>query len=143
MNVATILKEKGRSVTTMSPQATMLEVCNKLAEKRIGAIVIVGEKGRVDGIVTERDVIRTVAEHGPKALELNVTEVMTKDIECCCEAEPVDQVMESMTRGRFRHLPVMEDGGLVGIISIGDVVKNHVAEVEMEVLAMRSYLASG
>lgn len=143
MNVATILKEKGRAVTTIKPEATLQEVVEKLAAKRIGAIVIVGEKGHVDGIVSERDVIRAIAAHGEKALHLKVTDVMTRHIECCCESDPVDQLMETMTRGRFRHLPVMEDGGLVGIISIGDVVKNHVAEVEMEVLAMRSYLASG
>lgn len=143
MNVATILKEKGRTVATLSPEATLLDVSKKLSIKRIGAVVIVGEGGKVSGIISERDIIRMIAKTGADALNARVGDVMTKDIEHCQESDPVDEVMEAMTKGRFRHLPVMEDGALVGIISIGDVVKNHVAEVEMEVSAMRSYLATG
>lgn len=143
MNVATILSQKGRTVATLSPSATLQDVSEKLSLKRIGAIVIVGDGGNVDGIISERDVIRAVAKSGAEALRMRVSEVMTRDIECCGESDPVDELMEVMTKGRFRHLPVIEDGALVGIISIGDVVKNHVAEVEMEVSAMRSYLATG
>lgn len=143
MNVATILKEKGRDVSTLSPDATLLDVSEKLSLKRIGAIVIVGDGGKVAGIVSERDIIRALAKMGCDALDARVKDVMTCDIESCQESDPVDEVMEAMTKGRFRHLPVIEDGALVGIISIGDVVKNHVAEVEMEVSAMRSYLATG
>lgn len=143
MNVASILKAKGRAVATLSPEATLQDVCKKLSLKRIGAIVIVGEGGSVAGIISERDVIRAVSKMGAEALLCRVSDMMTRDVECCEESDAVDEIMEMMTKGRFRHLPVIEDGGLVGIISIGDVVKNHVAEVEMEVSAMRSYLATG
>ena len=143
MNVATILKVKGRAVSTARPDTALLDITQKLAAKRIGAIVIVGESGRVAGIISERDVIRALAERGVEALNLPVAEIMTRNVITCQESSPVDELMELMTKGRFRHLPVMEDDALVGIISIGDVVKNHIAEVEMEVSAMRGYLATG
>jgi len=143
MNVATILKAKGRSVTTVRPDQSLQDVANKLAARKIGAVVVVGENGIVDGIISERDVIRAVAERGTSALELHVARVMTRDVVTCTETSLVDELMEMMTAGRFRHLPVVEDGALVGIVSIGDIVKNHIATVEMEVSAMRSYLATG
>lgn len=144
MNVAAILKSKGRAVTTERPDATLLEVSSKLAAKKIGAIVIVAERGRIAGIISERDVIRAIAERGEAALGGPVSTVMTHNVITCHESATLDDLMESMTQGRFRHLPVVDDdGALVGIISIGDVVKNHIAEVEMEVSAMRGYLATG
>ena len=143
MNVATILKLKGRSVATARPDSSLLEVVAKLNAKRIGAIVVVGDNAHVAGIISERDVIRAIAEGGVDALQWPVSEVMTADVISCHEASMLDDMMELMTQGRFRHLPVMEDGALVGIISIGDVVKNHVAEVELEAQSMRSYLATG
>jgi CBS domain-containing protein len=143
MNVAAILKSKGRAVSTARPDATLLEVSQKLAQKKIGAIVIVGEGGKLTGIISERDVIRAISEHGAEALQLPVSSVMTKAVVKCTEMSPIDELMELMTKGRFRHLPVIEDDKLIGIVSIGDVVKNHIAEVEMEVTAMRGYLATG
>lgn len=143
MNVATILKAKGRSVTTVRPDQTLHDVVTKLAARKIGAVVVVGENGAVEGIISERDLIRAIAEGGALALELPVSRFMTREVITCHESNHVDEMMEMMTSGRFRHLPVVEDGALVGIVSIGDVVKNHVAEVEMEVSAMRSYLATG
>lgn len=143
MNVATILKAKGRSVTTARPDTTLHEVATKLAARKIGAVVVVGDNGAVDGILSERDVIRAIAERGVAALEMPASRFMTRDVITCSESSLVDETMEIMTTGRFRHLPVVEDGALVGIISIGDVVKNHVATVEMEVSAMRGYLATG
>lgn len=143
MNVATILKAKGRSVTTVRPDQTLQDVVTKLAARKIGAVVVVGENGAVEGIISERDLIRAIAEGGALALEFPVSRFMTRDVITCQESNHVDEMMEMMTSGRFRHLPVVEDGALVGIVSIGDVVKNHVAEVEMEVSAMRSYLATG
>lgn len=143
MNVATILKSKGRSVATARPENTLLEIVSKLHAKRIGAIVIVGENGHVDGIVSERDVIRAIAEGGAAALLNPVSSAMTADVVSCQECNALDELMELMTQGRFRHLPVMDDNSLVGIISIGDVVKNHIAEVEMEATSMRNYLATG
>jgi CBS domain-containing protein len=143
MNVASILKLKGRAVSTVRPNATLLDVAKKLGSKKIGAIVVVGENGNVTGIISERDIIRAVAERGAPALSLMVSEVMTRNVVSCQETSELDELMETMTKGRFRHLPVIEDDALVGIVSIGDVVKFHVAEVEMEVSAMRNYLATG
>jgi CBS domain-containing protein len=143
MNVASILKLKGRAVSTVRPNATLLDVAKKLGTKKIGAIVVVGENGNVAGIISERDIIRAVSERGAPALSLMVSEVMTRTVVSCRETSEIDELMETMTKGRFRHMPVIEDDALVGIISIGDVVKFHVAEVEMEVSAMRNYLATG
>ncbi len=143
MNVATILKAKGRSVTTVRPDTRLQEAVAKLANRKIGAIVVVGENGNVDGIISERDVIRAISESGAAALEAPVSRFMTSEVVTCQETSLVDELMQMMTAGRFRHLPVVEDQGLVGIVSIGDIVKNHLAEVEMEVSAMRDYLATG
>ncbi len=143
MNVASILKAKGRAVTTARPNATLLDVAKKLGPKKIGAVVVVGDNGHVAGIISERDIIRAVSEHGAAALSMVVSEVMTRNVVACGETSELDELMEMMTKGRFRHLPVIEDDALVGIISIGDVVRHHVAEVEMEVSAMRNYLATG
>ncbi len=143
MNVAAILKAKGRAVATARPDSTVLDIVQKLNAKKIGAIVVVGDSGQVAGIISERDVIRIVAERGISALQVPVSEVMTRAVVSCKESSALDELMEIMTRGRFRHLPVIDEGALVGIISIGDVVKHHVAEVEMEVSAMKNYLATG
>lgn len=143
MNVASILKAKGRAVTTVRPNATLLDVAKKLGPKKIGAVVVVGDNGHVAGIISERDIIRAISEHGAAALSMAVSDVMTRNVVACGETSELDELMEMMTKGRFRHLPVIEDDALVGIISIGDVVRHHVAEVEMEVSAMRNYLATG
>jgi len=141
MNVAAILRQKGRAVTTAGPSATLLEIAAKLSAKRIGAIVVVDPQGEVAGIVSERDIIRALAAQGPESLTSSVEEVMTKQVVTCQETDTLDELMAMMTARRFRHLPVLTDGALVGIISIGDVVKHHVAEVEMEATAMRDYIA--
>jgi CBS domain-containing protein len=141
MNVAAILRQKGRAVTTVGPSATLLEIAAKLSAKRIGAIVVVDPQGEVAGIISERDIIRALAAHGPDCLTSSVQEVMTKQVVTCQETDTLDELMAMMTARRFRHLPVLTDGALVGIISIGDVVKHHVAEVEMEATAMRDYIA--
>ncbi len=143
MNVIQILKAKGRAVTTARPDTTLLDISRKLAARKIGAIVIVGDGGRLEGIISERDVIRALAERGEAALKVSVSEVMTREVVSCQENTTLDELMELMTQGRFRHVPVLEGGALVGIVSIGDVVKHHIAEVEMEVSAMRGYLATG
>lgn len=140
MNVATILKQKGRAVTTASPLTTLLDIANKLAAKRIGAMVIVGAGGEVAGIVSERDIIRMLGSDGPQCLTRPVSESMTRAVVSCQESDTLEEIMAMMTARRFRHLPVVEDGALVGIISIGDVVKHHIAEVEMEATAMREYI---
>jgi CBS domain-containing protein len=140
MNVASILRQKGRAVTTANPATSLLEVANKLAAKRIGAIVVVGARGRVAGIVSERDIIKALATQGPDCMTRPVSESMTSNVITCQETDTLDELMSMMTERRFRHLPVITDDALVGIISIGDVVKHHVAEVTMEATAMREYI---
>lgn len=143
MNVAAILSGKGRNVVTARPDASLEEIAQKLAAKRIGAIVVVGAGGRIDGIVSERDIIRAVSERGAGCLVEPVSGIMTRSVQSCDIADTLDELMERMTIGRFRHLPVVEDGNLVGIVSIGDVVKHHIAEVEMEASALRGYIVAG
>jgi CBS domain-containing protein len=140
LNVTTILRQKGRAVTTAHPDTTLLDVANKLAAKRIGAIVVVGAGGEILGIVSERDVIRALATSGASCLTEPVSQTMTRQVVTCLETDTLDELMAMMTARRFRHLPVVTDGALVGIVSIGDVVKHHVAEVEMEATAMRDYI---
>ena len=118
----------------------MLDVANKLAAKRIGAIVVVGARGEVAGIVSERDIIRAFRATALQASCGRCRETMTRQVVTCQETDTLDELMALMTERRFRHLPVMTDGALVGIVSIGDVVKHHVAEVEMEATAMRDYI---
>lgn len=143
MNVATILKTKGTAVTTARPDQPLLEIIQKLSQKKIGAVVVVGDKGSVDGIISERDIIKAISQKGEKALSLAVSQFMTRKVVTCKLSSHVDELMELMTAGRFRHLPVVENGSLMGIVSIGDIVRNHVSEVELEVSAMRNYLATG
>jgi CBS domain-containing protein len=119
---------------------TLLDVANKLAAKRIGAIVVVGARGDVAGIISERDIIRALSEAGTECLTRPVSETMTRQVVVCQETDTLDELMAMMTAKRFRHLPVVTDKALVGIISIGDVVKHHVAEVKMEATAMRDYI---
>lgn len=143
MNIAQLLKAKGRAVTTARPDVKLLDIIASLASKRIGAIVVVGEKGELAGIISERDVIQALAKSSEAVLKEPVSKHMTREVITCQESTTIDEMMELMTQGRFRHVPVIEDGALIGIISIGDVVKNHIAEVEMEVTAMRGYFATG
>ena len=143
MNVAAILKGKGRAVATARQDTPLQAIVEKLAAKRIGSVVIVGANGAVAGIISERDIIRALAESGAACLERPVSEFMTRQVVICTEADTLDQLMATMTAGRFRHIPVLEDGTLVGIVSIGDVVKHHIAEVEMEASALRTYLLAG
>ncbi len=143
MNISQILNAKGRAVSTARPDATLSEIIGKLAEKKIGAIVIVGDNGKVAGIVSERDIIRRLGVAGAAALNEPVSNAMTATVITCHESSTLEEMMEVMTQVRFRHVPVIEEGSLVGIVSIGDVVKHHVAEVEMEVTAMRDYFATG
>lgn len=143
MNIAQILKAKGRAVATARPDTTLTEVSEKLAQKKIGAIVVVGDSGKVVGIISERDVIRAISEQGASVLTKPVSDFMTRSVVSCNELTTLDEMMALMTSHRFRHMPVMEDGALVGIVSIGDIVKHHLAEIELEVTAMRGYFATG
>ena len=143
MNVASVLKAKGRAVATARPETTLKDIAMQLAQKGIGAIVIVDDRDEVIGIISERDLVKAVATGNSEVLDSPVSESMTRDVVTCSEDRTIDELMEIMTKGRFRHVPVVEGGKLTGIVSIGDVVKNHIAEVEMEVSAMRDYLSTG
>ncbi len=143
MNVASVLKAKGRAVATARPETTLKDIAIQLSHKRIGAIVVVDDRDEVIGIISERDLVRAIAAGDQEILASPVSESMTRDVVSCGEERTIDELMEIMTKGRFRHIPVMDGGKLIGIVSIGDVVKNHIAEVEMEVSAMRDYLSTG
>ena len=143
MNVAAILKAKDNGVVTARPDTPLEEIARRLAARRIGAIVVIGAGGRIDGIVSERDIIRAVAERGAQCLAEPVAGTMTRNVQLCDVADTLDELMAKMTAGRFRHLPVVEDGALAGIVSIGDVVKHHIAEVELEASALRGYIVAG
>ena len=143
MNIASLLNSKGRAVATARPEAPLSEIARDLARKGIGAVVIVNERDEVVGIVSERDIVRAVANGSEGVLSRPASDVMTREVVTCTEDRTIDQLMTTMTKGRFRHVPVLENGRLVGIVSIGDVVKNHIAEVELEVSAMRDYLSTG
>ncbi|RDJ27466.1 CBS domain-containing protein [Bosea caraganae] len=141
MNVAQILGGKGRDVISVPPHRTLAEAIRTLGEKRIGAVVVTGADGNLLGILSERDIIRAMAEGGPAALEHPVSRVMTGKVVTCRSDTSADELMEIMTVGRFRHVPVVEGGRIIGIVSIGDVVKHRVAEIEAESRAMRDYIA--
>jgi len=143
MNVAAILKIKGREVLTASPDTTLLDIAKMLRTHRIGCIVIAAEDGKVAGIISERDVVREIAKDGVKALKDQAESAMTKTVVTCREADTIDKLMAEMTAHRFRHMPVVERGRLVGLVSIGDVVRMRIAEAEMEAAAMREYIATG
>ena len=143
MTVAAILNEKGRNVVTVEGDLTLDRVCGVLAENRIGAAVIVDVGTGVQGIISERDIVRILASEGSAALKQPATSVMTRDVVTCGEEETIGSLMEKMTTGKFRHLPVIDNGRLTGIISIGDVVKRRIAEAEMDAQAMREYIAAG
>ncbi len=143
VNVAAILKGKGRAVATARPDTTLQAASEKMTAKRIGSLVVIGASGTVTGIISERDIIRAIAERGKDCLREPVSDFMTRQVVICSEADTLDQLMATMTAGRVRHIPVLEEGALVGIVSIGDVVKHHIAEVEMEASALRTYLLAG
>jgi len=142
MTVKAILSRKGGDVVTIAPTASLAEAVKLLAERRIGAIVVTSADLRVAGILSERDIVRVLAASGPAVLQEPVASVMTRKVVTCGEAETVVDLMERMTIGKFRHLPVVERGRLVGIISIGDVVKLRVEEIESESKALREYIAT-
>ena len=142
MTVRLILEEKGRDVVTLEPGATLAQAAQLLGARRIGAVVVTAGDRNIRGIRSERDIVRAVGELGTEALSLTVDKAMTAKVSTCREANTVNEVMEIMTRGRFRHLPVEKDGQLDGIISIGDVVKLRIEEVEREAEQIREYIAT-
>ena len=143
MNVAAILKTKGREVFTTTPDTTLLDITKLLGIHRIGCIVITAPDGKVIGIVSERDIVREISRAGSKVLKEAVEACMTKTVVTCRESDTIDRIMAEMTAHRFRHMPVVERGRLIGLVSIGDVVRMRIAEAEMEAAAMREYIATG
>ena len=120
-----------------------MAAAKRLSSKRIGAVVVTDKSGHIAGIVSERDIVHALAKEGVECLDRPVSEIMTREVLTCTAGDTIDELMSRMTARRCRHLPVVADGGLAGIISIGDVVKHHIAEVEMEAMAMRDYIATG
>lgn len=143
MNVAAILADKGRGVTTISRSSSMLDVARCLSTNKIGAIVVSDDSVGVDGIVSERDVVNAIARQGSGILDQPVAQFMTANVITCSEGDAIHILMEKMTQGRFRHLPVVNNGALVGIVSIGDVVKMRIRETQQEADAMREYISAG
>jgi CBS domain-containing protein len=140
MTVKAILSVKGTEVLTIEPTTNLAAAAKLLAERKIGALVVTGPDQRVVGIVSERDIVQELAAHGPAALNLALTEVMTRKVTTCSASDTISSVMERMTAGKFRHLPVLEQGRLAGIVSIGDVVKHRLQEMEREQSALRDYI---
>ena len=140
MSVKRILDEKGHEVETSNADATVNDVATVLADKKIGAVVILDGQ-EISGILSERDIVRAVARDGAGALQKSAGTYMTKRVVTCSGGETINDVMHKMTTGRFRHLPVVEDNRLIGIVSIGDVVKRRIAQVEREANEMRDYIA--
>ncbi len=143
MNVASILSAKGADVITITPDALLSVVLNQLNRHRIGSILVQETDGRIVGIISERDIVKSISKYGASILDRPVRETMTTDVVTCKPGDSIDTVMKIMTAGRFRHLPVIENNILVGIISIGDVVKHKLAESEMEKQALFAYIATG
>ena len=142
MTVSRILGAKGREVFTIEPGATLGAAARLLAEKRIGAVLILGADHRIIGILSERDIVRAIAASGAAALDAVVSSAMTRDVVTCREAETVSSIMDRMTAGKFRHMPVVEQDRAIGMISIGDVVKYRVHEMEHDAARMREYILS-
>ena len=137
MDVERILDTKGRKVVTTRPDTSVAEAVSRLRAEGIGAMVVLGGSGRLDGIISERDVVRGLARHGRTVLDLKVADLMTRAVTTCSPKDTVKAVMAVMTERRVRHLPVVEAGRLLGIVSIGDVVKNRLDEMELEVNVLR------
>jgi CBS domain-containing protein len=142
MTVARILADKGTSVATVSPDRSLGDVIHSLAEKRIGALVVAHPDGTVAGIVSERDIMRALARLGAATFDAPVGDHMTANVTTCTRSTTIEDVMQLMTEGRFRHIPVCEHGRLVGIVSIGDVVARRIAAVEAEQQALREYITT-
>ncbi|MGE0259995.1 MAG: CBS domain-containing protein [Alphaproteobacteria bacterium] len=143
MNVETILRNKGDWVATIRPDATIAEAVKSLNRERIGALVVSASGDSVDGVLSERDIVAAFAEHGADLLSRRVDEVMTGSVLTCDPADTVRELMEEMTNRRVRHFPVIKNGRLCGIVSIGDLVKNRLDEVEFETNSLRSFIAGG
>ena len=143
MFVSDILAQKGGLVFTVTPGTSVAQLSQQLSARRIGSMLVLDVEGSVAGIVSERDLVRALASHGAKAMELEARQVMTRDVVTCDPDDSIDQVMQTMTSGRFRHLPVVRRGELLGLVSIGDVVKARLEETKHETEALKAYIVAG
>ena len=143
MLVKQIFKQKDDRIVTVEPGDTVATATEVLKKENIGAVMVSGADGQLAGILSERDIVRAMPEHGPDLFALTVDQLMTRNVVTCSAEDKVHDLMKKMTSGRFRHLPVMDDGKLTGIVSIGDVVKNRLEELEAETSQLRDYIASG
>jgi CBS domain-containing protein len=143
MNVETILRNKGNRVTTIRSDASIADAVQILRQYGIGALVVSDDGERVDGILSERDIVAALADDGALLLARPVAELMTRAVLTCSLQDTVAELMSEMTNRRIRHFPVVEDGKLCGMISIGDVVKNRLDEIEFEASSLRSFIAGG
>ncbi len=140
MKVQAMLDAKGSEVATTRPDATIATAIGILKQEGIGALVVTGPSGELSGIISERDIVRGLVDHGVDLLKMPVTELMTRSVKTCGPDQNTNDVMAEMTRSRIRHLPVLDGGRLCGIISIGDVVKNRLEELETETNVLRDYI---
>lgn len=140
--VSAVLKQKGYEVITVAPQQSVASLATLLTAKRIGAAPVMDARGRLVGIVSERDIVHGIAEHGAAAMGMAVERLMTREVKTCAPEDAVVELMEVMTMQRIRHLPVIRDGALAGIVSIGDVVKQRLHEAQFELETLREYICS-
>ncbi len=140
MTVSLILKSKGADIISVRPDSALSSVVDILASRKIGAVLVLGIDGRVAGVLSERDVVLALAKHGAGALAMPAADFMTSEVVSAAPHDSIGRVMEKMTHGRFRHLPILDGDRLVGIISIGDVVKLRIDEAEHEAQALRDYV---
>jgi CBS domain-containing protein len=143
MYVRDILSIKGQDVTTIRPDDTIAVTSELLAKHRIGAVLVTDAAGQIAGILSERDIVRGLAKHGAAVAALAVGDLMTREVQTCTPNDTIADIMGVMTAHRFRHLPVLEDGRLAGIVSIGDVVKYRLDEAKLEVESLRDYVLAG
>lgn len=142
MKISSILKNKGDFVATVDPQASVNQLLALLSEHQIGAVVVCDESGKLVGIVSERDIARAAHKHGPATLELSVSQIMTALVVTCGRESSSAELMALMTEKRVRHIPVLEDDRMVGIVSIGDIVKARLSELETERDALQAYITN-
>ncbi|QFY63341.1 CBS domain-containing protein (plasmid) [Rhizobium grahamii] len=141
MSVSAILMEKGCDVVTASSANTVKDACRLLHSNHIGAIIIVDHENRIEGIFTERDVVAAIAQRGIACMDMELSEVMWRNVVSCTRATSINRLMDAMNKHRARHLPVEEDGHLAGFVLIGDAVKHHIRAIEYEAKYIRSYIA--
>lgn len=143
MNVETILRKKGDTIIAVDPDDAVSKAVEILTKNRIGAALVRDAAGAVIGILSERDIVRGIAQHTSNCLDMAVRELMTSPVISCKPADNIHEIMELMTDRRIRHLPVIDDGQLIGVISIGDVVKQRIADIENESEALKQYITTG